>query len=68
MENYQKRVITEKEELDKKIERLREFYFSPRFNEIPPMQQTLLKAQLGTMVAYSEVLGARISLWNEPKP
>jgi hypothetical protein len=62
MEECQKRVIEEKEELDNKIAKLKSFINeSPVFVEMAEKQQKLLCQQYCHMEDYSDVLGERIA-------
>lgn len=62
---YQKRVIQEKDELDRKAASLSNFIgTSLVFEELQPEEQELLKEQCEIMWEYSEVLGKRINLFN----
>lgn len=60
MEDYQKRVVAEKEALDDKIGRLRTFLESPKIEEVDPEERRRLIEQEGYMSGYSAVLGRRI--------
>lgn len=61
-EQYQKRVITEKQELDKKRESLRSFIMSPKkFGELDAEDQSLLVSQQQLMTQYADVLQRRIN-------
>lgn len=62
MSDFKDRLLVEKEELNGKIERLREFIAGDKFETIDPGQQTLLPIQLDVMTAYSQILAARIAL------
>jgi hypothetical protein len=69
MEEFQKRVIDEKRELDEKIHRLTIFiYDSLGFKDINEGEQGRLRVQLWIMKSYSAVLGERIKSFscNEP--
>ncbi|HBW8082951.1 TPA: hypothetical protein MFH09_002579 [Klebsiella pneumoniae] len=62
MEPHQQRVVGELAELSDKISKLDEFIkTSPIFTGLDGQQQGLLKAQLGAMQAYGEILSLRIS-------
>lgn len=62
MEEFQKRVVEEKEELDKKAMKLSEFIgHSPIFDTLDPAEQERLKEQNDIMWQYSEILGRRIA-------
>ena len=60
MKQYQKRVVLEKEELDKKITKLADFLKSPPSTVVVKELQRM-KRQLALMKAYSDVLHERIS-------
>lgn len=64
MSDFKSRLLTEKSELDEKIEKLSAFLKSDKITSIDPLQQTLLNKQLPLMQSYSEVLGQRIHLLN----
>jgi hypothetical protein len=61
MQPHQERVITEKSELDTKIEKLTAFIGGSVFLALPVPEQMRLSAQLGFMNMYSNVLGERIA-------
>ena len=62
MKKYKQRVISEKEELDKKAKSLIDFIgLSPIFGDIDPSEQELLREQCEAMWEYSEILGKRIA-------
>jgi len=61
MEQYQKRVVEEKEALDEKIAKLGEFVDSNTFHRIDGAEQTRLSTQLKIMRSYSSILGDRIN-------
>ena len=64
MQSYQKRVITEKAELDIKAKALSNFIGnSDIFPTLNPVEQELMKEQCETMWEYSEILGKRIELF-----
>jgi hypothetical protein len=69
MEDYQQRVIKEKEELDEKLEKLHKFIMSDIFNKIQTEQKGLLIRQRRVMDEYSAILKERIELFksNENK-
>ncbi len=61
MKDYQQRVVDEKIELDKKANALSQFIGAdPRFDDIDPIDQELMKEQCEAMWLYSEILGKRI--------
>ena len=60
MEEYQKRVIEEKAELDEKIKKLEAFISSKRIISINLMERARLQSQYDTMVKYSNILNQRI--------
>lgn len=59
--SWQDRVITEKVELDEKIDKLVEFIGGPVFAETSPYEQNLLVRQKEVMQDYSRVLDQRIA-------
>jgi hypothetical protein len=63
MQPHEKRVVTEKQELDEKLAKLKEFCFdpgSPTFSALPPQDRDLLEDQYTVMEKYSTILGERI--------
>lgn len=58
MKQYQRRALTEKKELDRKIDRSKDFLVHPP--KISERDIRLLREQLGYMHSYSRVLGERI--------
>ena len=64
MEDYQQRVVDEKNELDTKAKALSEFIGNGvTFEAIDPEEQERMKLQNDIMWQYSEVLGARIAVF-----
>jgi hypothetical protein len=62
LQPHQQRVVTEKEELDKKAKALSNFIgLNPVFETIDPAEQERLKRQNDVMWQYSEILGERIN-------
>jgi len=62
MQEYQQRVVTEKEELDVKAKALSEFIGNNKaFDLIESEEQERMKEQCEIMWQYSEILGARIA-------
>ncbi len=61
MEQYQVRVIEEKEELDKKILNLIKFFETETFVKLSLDEQERMKRQAKVMTDYSIVLGERIN-------
>ena len=60
MEEYQKRVVAEKEELDKKISKLTAFISSKRITTVRITEQQRLREQREIMEKYSSILAERI--------
>ena len=60
METYQKRVVSEKLELDEKLKRLKDFLLGDRKKEVPLVELERLQRQSVAMKEYSEILGERI--------
>lgn len=65
MEDWQKRVINEKEELDEKLSKLSEFLDSDEFYEMEGPEVRLLWNQVELMEKYSDILAARIYYFNK---
>jgi hypothetical protein len=61
MEPHQERVVTEKAELDEKIDKLDAFRAGTIFPTLPTEEQDRLNQQLSHMRAYSGVLADRIA-------
>lgn len=62
MQSYQQRVVDEQNELQDKATKLDEFIkTSPAFASLNCTQRGLLKAQLGAMHAYGEILALRVA-------
>lgn len=62
LQPHQRRVVSEKEELDKKATDLSNFIgASPVFETLDSAEQERLKEQNDVMWKYSEILGARIA-------
>lgn len=64
MSDFKSRLLTEKTELDEKIEKLSSFVHGEAIKSIDTRQQELLAKQLPTMQQYSEILYERIGLLN----
>jgi|TARA_B110000908_G_C10070932_1_gene365041 hypothetical protein len=62
MEDYQQRVIDEKNELDEKIAGLSKFLGN--VNQVPSDERVRMHTQLGLMEQYSLVLGQRIEAFS----
>ena len=61
MQEFQERVVTEKAELDEKIDRLDTFRAGTVFPTLPSDEQDRLNKQLSFMRQYSGVLADRIA-------
>lgn len=61
MEEFEKRVIKEKEELDEKIKKLTDFLDTKIFENLDEDNSLLLEYQFVTMKEYSKILEDRIS-------
>jgi hypothetical protein len=66
MEAYQERVITEKTELDQRIEKLQAFSGSDKYADVPSEERERLFRQLHVMEQYSGILGERIAAFTAP--
>lgn len=62
MEDFKKRLIVEREELDDKLAKLEAFIGSPRFENLDERNRELLVSQCGAMRQYSDILNERISI------
>ena len=60
MQDYQKRVIEEKAELDKKISKLGNFFDSEIFSGLRNHEKTLMHIQYASMLTYSATLEKRM--------
>ena len=60
MEEYQKRVIAEKAELDLKIIKLATFIHSDKFSALDSKGRDMLHHQLVTMIEYGRCLYVRV--------
>ncbi len=65
MSDFKTRLLEEKAQLDERLEKLQAFQTSDAFQNISPIQQTLLNVQANAMATYSQVLLERIA-WLEP--
>lgn len=61
MEEYQQRVVDEKNELDERLEKLVAFSNSDFFAGLPAAEQERMNTQRHLMCGLSAVLGARIA-------
>ncbi len=61
MSNYRARAMEEFGELGRKIEKLKAFVISKTYDDLPEIERTALKDQLGHMEAYHSVLHGRVS-------
>lgn len=61
MQDFQKRVVDEKTELDEKREKLGAFKNTAAFARLPWQEQERLNTQAHIMTMYSAVLGERIA-------
>jgi hypothetical protein len=64
MKNFQERVISEKKELDEKLESLKRFFYTDIFNSLDEPERNRLEIQCDMMSAYSRILDARIKAFN----
>ena len=60
MKPHEQRVVTEKAQLDEKLEKLTAFTFTDTFSALPEGEQELLKRQREIMKQYSAILDERI--------
>ena len=62
MEDFKKRLVVERDELDDKIAKLEAFIGSTRFENLDERNRKLLVAQCDVMRQYSTILNVRISI------
>lgn len=63
MRTFLDRLITEKDELEDKLEKLENFIANNSlFGDLSDSEKTLMVIQLNTMMQYSYILGERIKL------
>lgn len=67
MQDHQKRVVEEKEQLDIKREKLRQFIMDQKgeFNDLNGEERGLLISQQQMMNQYADILGRRIEAFKE---
>jgi hypothetical protein len=63
MEDWQLRVVEEKDELDKKASKLVDFIMGEKSANIQGDERYLLIQQRNVMLSYSDILAARINLF-----
>ena len=62
MEDFKKRLVVERDELDDKLAKLEAFIGSTRFENLDERNRKLLAAQRDAMRQYSTILNVRISI------
>lgn len=62
MEDFKKRLVVERDELDDKLAKLEAFIGSTRFENLDERNRKLLVAQRDAMRQYSVILNVRISI------
>lgn len=62
MEDFKKRLVVERDELDNKLAKLEAFIGSTRFENLDERNRKLLVAQRDAMRQYSVILNVRISI------
>lgn len=67
MEDYQKRVIAERDELSEKLHKLTGFVQQPVFSPGTNLEHSLLQEQYEIMGKYEVILNKRIKLWGLKK-
>lgn len=65
MEDWQKRVVEERDGLAARIGRLQQFMQRDTFSTVSAEDRRLLQAQYGLMVAYEHVLNKRIARFEQ---
>ena len=61
LQPHQQRVVTEKEDLDEKLDKLKKFILGSIFPTLPAEEKKRLNYQYDVMEKYSGILGERIS-------
>ena len=61
MNDFKSRLLKESDELNYRIEKLKEFIVSDNFSSIVETEQAALREQLKHMSAYADVLNGRVS-------
>lgn len=56
------RMLDEEAQLAERLEKLQAFVVSPKFAQLPPIDQELLAAQLFVMQSYASILNTRLRL------
>lgn len=62
MEDFKKRLVVERDELEDKIAKLEAFIGSTRFEDLDERNRKLLVSQCDVMRQYSTILNVRISI------
>lgn len=62
MEDFKKRLVVERDELDDKLAKLEAFIGSARFENLDERNRKLLVSQCDVMRQYSTILNVRISI------
>ena len=62
MEDFKKRLVAERDELDDKLAKLEAFIGSARFENLDERNRKLLVSQCDVMRQYSTILNVRISI------
>ena len=65
MQEYQARVIVERDELSDKLQRLYTFILSPKFNDLEVDEKLRMSCQYAYMKSYYEILKLRILFFKE---
>lgn len=61
MSDFRARMFEEHSQLSKRIDKLKEFVLSEKYDTLPEIDRTDLKKQLGHMERYFDVLSNRVS-------
>ena len=64
MEDYKKRVIVERDELNKKVEKLGKFISGGVYTQLDDEERYLLNTQYNSMAIYLVTLDRRIQRWS----
>lgn len=67
LQDWQVRVVNEQEELEHKINKLKDYLETDSFNALPEEDKNLLRQQRAAMQTYSCILGWRIQRFTQEK-
>jgi hypothetical protein len=62
VDDHVQRMLTEESELATRLQKLQVFVTSPKFAQLPDMDQELLAAQMFVMQSYASILNTRLRM------